>query len=149
MICYILFYCQGFFMDDFKKILLRLKNELSVETDNEVAELLGMTPAAFRTRKNRGTFPVHQLTEFVFSHPELNLNLDYLLDGERKIKNQDKLEITVNPNEIDEFDEDMNLGKLSSTEVLLIKYFRKSGQKGKSITLRIAKMEAVLSNYDL
>lgn len=135
-------------MEDFKKILLRLKNELGVETDNQVAEFLGLTPAAFRTRKNRNTFPVHQLTVFALSHPELKLDLDYILGNQPK--QEDKgIEIIVNPNAIEELDEDMDIDNLSPRETLLIKYFRHSRENGKETILRIAKMEAVLSSHDL
>lgn len=44
-------------MDSFKGKLIRLKNELNVETDKEVAEYLGMTNNAFTVRKSRNSFP--------------------------------------------------------------------------------------------
>lgn len=136
-------------MENFKKILLRLKNELSVETDNQIAEFLGLTPAAFRTRKNRNSFPVHQLTEFVLSHPELDLDLDYILGNVKTPKEKKGLEIVVNPSAIDEFDEEMEIENLTPKEVLLVKYYRKSSKRGKDNLLRTAHMEAVLSDHNL
>ena len=42
---------------DFDAALLRLKGELKVRTDKEVAKRLGMSPTAFNDRKKRRSFP--------------------------------------------------------------------------------------------
>ena len=44
-------------MNSFKEKLLRLKNELNVASDKEIAEILGMKPTAFNGRKTRESFP--------------------------------------------------------------------------------------------
>ena len=70
-------------MDSFKGKLIRLKNELNVETDKEVAEYLGMTNNAFTVRKSRNSFPEKELFALKAKYPELNLDMDYILLGHR------------------------------------------------------------------
>lgn len=70
-------------MENFQGVLLRLKEQLGVETDKEVAELLGMTVKAFTARKSRGSFPEDKLLALVARRPELLLDADYILMGRR------------------------------------------------------------------
>ena len=66
-------------MDSFKGKLIRLKNELNVETDKEVAEYLGMTNNAFTVRKSRNSFPEKELFALKAKCPEIKLNMDYIM----------------------------------------------------------------------
>lgn len=136
-------------MKKFVDITNRLKTVLSVSMDKEIAELLGISKYSFAERKKRNSFPVHQLTEFVLSHPELDLDLDYILGNVKTPKEKKGLEIVVNPSAIDEFDEEMEIDNLTPKEVLLVKYYRKSSKRGKDNLLRTAHMEAVLSDHNL
>lgn len=45
----------------FDEALLRLKSELQLQSDKEVAAWLGMTPTAFNARKGRDAFPKEKL----------------------------------------------------------------------------------------
>lgn len=136
-------------MKNFIDITNRLKTELSISLDKEIAELLGMSKFSFAERKKRDSFPVHQLTEFVLTHPELDLDLDYILGNIKTPKEKKGVEIVVNPSARDEFDEEMEVEHLTPKEVLLVKYYRKSSQRGKDNLLRTAHMEAVLSDHNL
>ncbi|NBI42038.1 hypothetical protein GVX76_00735 [[Haemophilus] felis] len=136
-------------MKNFIDITNRLKTELSISMDKEIAELLGMSKFSFAERKKRDSFPVHQLTEFVLNHPELSLDLDYILGNVKAPKDKKQGEIVVNPSAVEEFDEEMDVDSLTPKEVLLIKYYRKSSSRGKDNLLRTAHMEAVLSDHNL
>ncbi|MGO1073205.1 helix-turn-helix domain-containing protein [Lysobacter sp. CA199] len=59
--------------------LLRLKQQLSVRSDKEVAELLGLSARAFHGRKERGAFPKEELLVLKQRMPQLDV--DYVLYG--------------------------------------------------------------------
>lgn len=69
----------------FGPVLLRLKEQLGVSTDKEVAAILGLSPTAFNDRKKRGAFPEDKLLALVAIRPELNLDVAYILTGERAV----------------------------------------------------------------
>jgi len=68
----------------FSKILERLKWELRVSSDKEVAQLLGMSKTAFSERKRRSAFPVDRLLDLKARRPELDLDEIYILTGVKK-----------------------------------------------------------------
>lgn len=72
---------QGVNVESFDKILLRLKEQLGVQADKDIAKLLGMTPAAFNARKKRGSFPEDKLLALVARRPELLIDVNYVLTG--------------------------------------------------------------------
>lgn len=67
--------------DDFLQALNRLKHELRLSKDYEVAAALGLSKTAFAERKKRGAFPHKELIAFAASRPELDMN--YVLTGVR------------------------------------------------------------------
>lgn len=69
-------------MGNFQAALLRLKEHLGLETDKEVAELLGMTVKAFTARKARDSFPEEKLRALAQRRPDLPIDVDYVLNGE-------------------------------------------------------------------
>lgn len=69
----------------FEPVLLRLKEQLSVSTDKEVAALLGLGEKAFNARKKRGAFPEDKLLALVAKRPDLNLDVAYILTGDRAV----------------------------------------------------------------
>ncbi|HRL94725.1 MAG TPA: helix-turn-helix domain-containing protein [Pseudomonas sp.] len=69
-------------MENFQGVLLRLKEQLGVETDKEVAELLGMSVKAFTARKARGAFPEDKLLALVALRPDLLIDPSYVLTGD-------------------------------------------------------------------
>ena len=72
---------QGVNMDFFQEALLRLKTQLRLERDQEVAEVLGLTKSAFSERKKRGSFPEKEVLALARKSPELGLDLDFIFTG--------------------------------------------------------------------
>jgi transcriptional regulator with XRE-family HTH domain len=66
----------------FERAALRLKEALGVQTDKEVATLLGMEVSAFNKRKTRGSFPEKELRTLAQQRPELALDVGHVLTGE-------------------------------------------------------------------
>lgn len=67
---------------DFSALLLRLKQQVGLHTDKDVAELLGMSVKAFHARKTRGVFPEEKLLALSAQRPELKLDVSYILRGQ-------------------------------------------------------------------
>lgn len=70
-------------MKNFDQVLLRLKQAVQQTSDQEVAKLLGLSKAAFAERKKRDAFPEDKLLALSVRQPELNLDVTYVLTGER------------------------------------------------------------------
>ena len=68
-------------VDFFYEKLNRLKEELGKTKDKEVAEALGIGEKAFNARKTRGSFPEKELRALAQQHPDIALNVDYVLTG--------------------------------------------------------------------
>lgn len=71
---------------EFERVLLRLKEVIGVQTDKEIAALLGMDVSAFNKRKKRGSFPENRLFELATARPDLNIDTTYVLTGDRGIQ---------------------------------------------------------------
>lgn len=65
----------------FGAMLLRLKQQLGVQTNKSVAELLGMREKAFIARKSRNSFPETELYALAAKRPDLDLDVVYVLTG--------------------------------------------------------------------
>lgn len=65
----------------FEQKFLRLKEQVGLSKDMEIAQLLGMSKAALSERKRRGSFPMDKLHTLASKHP--GINLDYVLNGYR------------------------------------------------------------------
>lgn len=70
-------------MDFFQETLLRLKSQLKVERDQEVAGMLGLTKSAFSERKKRGSFPEKEVLALAQKRPDIGLDLDFIFTGTR------------------------------------------------------------------
>lgn len=70
-------------MDLFSDRVTRLKHELRVSKDQEVAALLRLSKTAFSERKKRNSFPERELVALAKERPELKLDTHYVLTGER------------------------------------------------------------------
>lgn len=68
-------------MNLFEKILLRLKEQLKIQTDKKIAELLNIKPSAFNDRKKRDSFPIDKLLALIAERPDLKIDVDYVLTG--------------------------------------------------------------------
>lgn len=67
-------------MRPFDLMLVRLKEQLGVREDQEVAEALGISKGALSIRKGRGSFPVDLLREL--SDRRGGIDVDYVLTGQ-------------------------------------------------------------------
>lgn len=76
---------------NFDRILLRLKEALGTPTDKETAELLGMSKSALAERKRRDAFPEDKLLALKAKHPELGLDITYILTGRRATTKEKRL----------------------------------------------------------
>lgn len=68
-------------MDFFQEATLRLKQQLEVTQDKEVARFLGLSPRAWAGRKQSNAFPEIELRALAQQRPELGIDVDYVLTG--------------------------------------------------------------------
>ena len=111
-------------MDSFKEKLLRLKNELKISTDKEVAAALGMKPTAFAERKKTNSFPDKQL-----------FDIEYILLGHRR-ETYEAIE--------QEMLKDMPKTDLSDKTGLLVQLFMQCDDQGRAAILSVAQTMAAM-----
>lgn len=63
---------------NFEAALLRLKGALQVQTDKDIALLLGMSPTALNDRKRRDAFPLDKVRALALTH---HFDADYVITG--------------------------------------------------------------------
>ena len=68
-------------MKIFEEKLLRLKQEVKLSEDQEVAALLGLSKAAFADRKKRDAFPEEKLWVLAQKRTDLNIDVPAVLTG--------------------------------------------------------------------
>lgn len=68
-------------MNFFEEATLRLKQQLHVTQDKQVAAVLSMTEAAWKMRKKRDNFPVKEVFALAAQKPELGLDPDWIVTG--------------------------------------------------------------------
>ena len=122
-------------MDSFKEKLLRLKNELHLEDDKDIAEVLGLNVKAFSARKARGSFPEKELFALKAKRPDLDLDTDYILLGIRQ--NFDVFREIHKPRW--KFEPSQGEPSLSFVEEELLRYFRFCNDKTQEVILNVAK----------
>lgn len=83
-------------MDSFERVLLRFKEQVGLQTDKEVAALLGLSATAFGDRKKRNAFPEDKLRALAQQRPELNIDVLYVLTGDRELHDRETQEEFVN-----------------------------------------------------
>lgn len=121
-------------MNSFSDKLLRLKNELKIEKDKEIAEILGIKPTTFNSQKKAGRdFPEKELFALKAKRPELNLDIDYILLGTRK----EVFEAIEQ-----EMLKDMPKADFSDKTGLLVQWFLQSDDQGRLAILNVAKTMA-------
>ena len=69
-------------MNFFEEAALRLKQQLGVSQDKEVASHLGLSPRAWAGRKQSNSFPEKELRALAQQRPDLGLDVEYVLTGE-------------------------------------------------------------------
>ena len=65
----------------FEEAALRLKQQLGVTQDRDVAGALNMTPRAWAGRKKNNSFPDADLYALAAKRPELSIDVNYVLTG--------------------------------------------------------------------
>ena len=120
-------------MDSFKEKLLRLKNELKIATDKEVAAALGMKPTAFAERKKTNSFPDKQLFDLARQKPDLDI--EYILLGHRR-ETYEAIE--------QEMLKDMPKTDLSDKTGLLVQLFMQCDDQGRAAILSVAQTMAAM-----
>lgn len=68
-------------MNFFEESALRLKQQLKVTEDKQVAEALGMSATAWTMRKRRGSFPMTEVRALAQQRPELGLDPEWIITG--------------------------------------------------------------------
>ncbi len=68
-------------MENFLGMVNRLKQQLGVQSDKDVAQALGLSPTAFNQRKARKAFPEKELLALIAKRPDLGLDFDYVTLG--------------------------------------------------------------------
>lgn len=71
-------------MSEFDKALLRLKEQLNIATDKDVAEILGLGEKALNARKKRESFPTKEVFALATERPELGIDADWIVTGVSK-----------------------------------------------------------------
>lgn len=71
-------------MNEFEKALLRLKEQLNVATDRDVAEKIGLGEKALNARKKRDSFPIKEVFALAAEQPELGIDPDWVVTGVSK-----------------------------------------------------------------
>lgn len=76
------------FISDFELKTARLKKELGVSTDKEIAEFFQLSPKTFSDRRIRNSFPDRKLKEIVAASPEKWSFIDvyWVLTGKTEIE---------------------------------------------------------------
>ena len=83
-------------MDFFEEAALRLKQQLKVKDDKEVAAALGMSASALNMRKKRGNFPIKEVFALAAQRPELGLDPDWIVTGSsHKMETADSREASL------------------------------------------------------
>lgn len=84
-------------MNFFEEATLRLKQQLKVTEDKQVAEVLGMTGNAWTMRKRRSSFPETELYALAAKRPELGIDVNYVLTGESTKAATAKMAMNMGP----------------------------------------------------
>lgn len=131
-------------MTEFEKKLIRLKEQLGVAQDKEIAAILGMESRAFTARKARGAFPEDKVRALVVDYP--NLDVRYVITGMRdsaalKFAVQANIEMQKQAQRYQEiYGVKEGAGKYASDdEDELLRIFRAANAAGKSVILATAR----------
>lgn len=68
-------------MDSFTEVSLRLKQQLGMDMDKDVADVLGLSKRAWAGRKAKNSFPEKELRALAQRRPELGIDVEYVLTG--------------------------------------------------------------------
>ena len=151
--------CEGVGVDFFSEALVRLKHQLRVSKDGEVATALGLSKTAFSERKKRGSFPEAELRTLARDKPELQLDPDLVLFGvDDQVRNarenwrqaQDLARDKLRGDTVDavlrsgdkvmllEMKEPPSSLELSYDELALLQHWRRCGAADRMLVLQLA-----------
>ena len=143
-------------MKNFTDQLNRLKTELSLTMDKDVAQFLGLSKSAFAERKRRGVFPEEALRLADLANPHLKLNVEYIMTGKKEDIHSFLDKLAKDPMHIDPEDymtEEVFITPknadtsvlLNFEETLLLRNYRRSSSKEKKAIFDMAQMCCDLS----
>ena len=72
-------------MDLFSCFMDRLKSQVGLSKDREIAELIGLSITAFAERKRRDSIPIKDIFQLAKNRPELGLDPDWIVSGTSKV----------------------------------------------------------------
>lgn len=127
-------------MNFFEEATLRLKQQLAVTQDKEVASYLGLSPRAWAGRKQSENFPEVELYALAAKRPDLKINVEYVLTGRapQPMTQQGR--------------DDYLAGKLTALEVMvqaLLLTHPRAQQAQETFVLQMKAVEAGLANESL
>lgn len=143
-------------MKIFEEKLLRLKQEVKLSEDQEVAALLGLSKAAFADRKKRDAFPDEKLWALAQKRPDLKVDVLAVLTGisskghaKIALEEQASKLLPHGANDLASIKKSkvkikaaMSSKAESEREVLLLESFRQANDQGKNLIEATAKMAA-------
>ena len=109
---------------NFVDFLYRIKQELDLKQDKDVANFLGLEIKAFSARKARNSVPEDKLRLAAIAHPDMKIDVDYILTGTRS----GQTEIVRAPSP-----------SLSGEEQELLALFRQSSELGRTVIMSAAR----------
>ncbi|MDO4247478.1 MAG: helix-turn-helix domain-containing protein [Neisseria sp.] len=112
---------------EFVDFLYRIKQELDLKQDKDVADFLGLSEKAFSARKRRGSIPEDKLRAELLKRSDLNVDLHYILTGERKVEKTTNVDLTT-------YTESITL-----EEKKLIEAYRAASDEAKTALIAISK----------
>ena len=143
-------------MTFFEDSLERLKKQLHLHKDQEIAAALGMSKSAFAERKKRDAFPDEKLWALAQNQPELNIDVLGVLTGistkghkEIALHNRASDLMHVNADDFEsikrsskQMRDALRYAPLSSRESLLLAQFNNADEVGKKHIETAAKLAA-------
>ncbi len=113
---------------EFVDFLYRIKQELDFKQDKDVADFLGLSEKAFSARKRRQSIPEDKLRAELLKRPELNVDLHYILTGERSVDKSTNKDLST-------YGEQVTL-----EEKKLLEAYRAASNEAKAALLAVAKV---------
>lgn len=141
----------------FDEQLLRLKQVLKLTDDQDVADALGMTKAAFSARKTRGAFPEDKVFALAAKRPDLKIDPAYVLTGrseelERRLQAvsaataiASKVKGAEARGEVQAAAFEALVGALAPDEQELLRHYRTANENGRAAIIATAAAQAGLA----
>jgi len=133
---------------EYEHALLRLKQTLKVQTDQEVAALLGMSAAAFNKRKARSSFPFEAVKKLAEARPDLEIDLWYIQTGEgqlQRIQREAGQVFSKSADLLGQLREALDRGPRDDQEAELLEDWRNCGKSDRETVSSLAKRLAKTS----